>query len=117
MNSPFKDWDRRGERTVEAYGRRWMAVRQEFSWLLVLHTLGNILLCLPLYLSSFRNLQRRSALPILAEEDGIMYTSVFFLTTPILFIINSIIQMKLFVIYNTTAHPWSMIIQPYQVKH
>ena len=75
------------------------------------HLVGNLALCIPVYIASVRNIQRTFSVPILPEEFRVYQFSIFLLTTPGLLLALAGLQIKLFILYNEKAHPWSIIFK------
>ena len=109
--SVYRDWDEHRLAEPSLYHRRWTAVRLEYLSMVLFYLAENIVLCGSVCLASWRNLTRGWAIPRLSEEDHVMWISGFFVSTPILFVLGAMIEMKLFVYFNEKAHPWSIIFK------
>ena len=101
---------------VANFEENWKKVSFEFKALLLLITLENILLCLPLFILcnsiTARNETLGSKFPQLQEEIGstnLIYCLVTIM--PIVYLAAPFLQLWLFYLYNKNGHPWSKILK------
>ena len=94
----------------------WRKVSMEFKALLLLLTLENILLCLPLLILCnsirIRNEFLDLKFPQLQEEIGstnLVYSLVTIM--PMIYLAVPFLQFWLFYLYNKYGHPWSKIFK------
>ena len=74
----FRDWDRESNHSKNHYTSEWMRVKREYKYLIVLYTLENILISLPLLYSCGRLMYRHTLLTPLDIELASL-TSAYFL--------------------------------------
>ena len=111
-----RDWDEIPKRecqgeTDDIFMINWRRIRHEYIVMVVIHLLENLILLIPVYITSVRNVQRTLSIPLLQEELKVYHFSIFLLISPVLFLILACLQIKLFILYNEKAHPWSIIFK------
>ncbi len=110
--SNYKDWD---EIEEEEFETNWRNVSNEMKALLVLFTLENILLCLPMFILTKSIVTRNRVLveggfKLMQEEvDATVLAFSLSFILSIVFAILPFIQYKLYTWYHTSGHPWSNI--------
>jgi hypothetical protein len=116
---PLTDWDDDEEVKDNAssdFKSNWKKVSREMKALLLLFTIENIFLLIPLFILNYTITKRNEFLdekfPQLPEEQ--FSTNLVFAliaSMPILYIVAPFIQYYLFVLYNKHGHPWSKIFK------
>ncbi len=114
--SSYRDWDDDLLKSSDVK-KNWKKVKKEMKILLLLFSLENVLLCIPMFILSWTIAERNFFLdqyfPQVTEESY----STFFVHNvsailPFLFICLPFAQYLLFVMYNKFGHPWSKILRP-----
>jgi len=114
---PFKDWDDEvKDNEISDFKINWEKVRREMKALLLLFTIENIFLLIPLFILNFtitiRNKFLDEKFPQLPEEQfstNLVLSLV--VTMPFVYVLAPFIQYFLFILYNKHGHPWSDIFK------
>ncbi len=112
----YHDWDEHIS-NVEDMNKNWMQVCKEMKILFALFTFEHIMLCIPLWILSYKISLRNNYLddtfPQVIEEQR-STTLAYWLSVvfPTIYILIPFIQYGLFVIYHKHGHPWSRILNP-----
>jgi len=116
---PLTDWDDDEEVKDNAssdFKSNWKKVSREMKALLLLFTIENIFLLIPLFILNYTITKRNEFLdekfPQLPEEQfSTNLVLALIATMPILYTVAPFIQYYLFVLYNKHGHPWSKIFK------
>ena len=107
----YRDWDDiPGRGCTDVFLGNWRTVRNEYLGMVCIHYIENLILCLPVCLTSARNLQRLFSIPVSAAEYHVVYLSGSVLCLPVLLLLLALLQFKLFLLYNQRGHPWSRLL-------
>ena len=111
----YQDWDEDAS-TLDDLRKKFEMVKNEIGALLILFTLENFFLSVPIMLLSIKIYERNKYLdeffPQLDEE--IWSTKLAYglsAACPVLFILIPLLQYWLFILYNKYAHPWSKLLR------
>jgi len=116
--SPFKDWDNHevSDENISDYIENWKKVSKEMRSLLLLFSIENIILLIPIFILNhkirIRNNYLDQKFPQIQEEQ-FSTDRVFFLSIvmPVVYIVIPFIQYFLFIVYNKYGHSWSKIFK------
>ena len=125
----FRDWDRKAKYSKNYYSCEWVRVKREYKYLVMIYSLENTLLSLPLLYTCGRLMYRHTLLtPLDVELTSLTsaYFLIFFIPgrnshkargKSLLFLISvfftliGVVQFNLFVFFNKSGHTWARLLE------
>ena len=124
----LRDWDSNTKYSKNYYSGEWLRVKREYKYLIIIYTLENILISLPLLYTCGRLMYRHTLVtPLDIELSSLTsaYFLIFFIPgrkshrarrnslpvfISVFFTLIGIIQLNLFVFYNKAGHTWTRLL-------